>query len=790
MLLLLAASAATSDTVNLQAYHSPGSADTLELPVLPIAGVATPSWQPASLPVIGPGTHDLSRVTVRLDTLEQADLLSGRLNDLVESGRAGAELTVGVIEQLATLVVSFDPALRAQALASIEGVLDELALTGVSVDPVPVARALVTTPNDPFWSLQWGMETVGAPEVWSRTVGSSDIVIAVIDTGVNVVSELAGRVLPGWDFVDNDDDAADPHGHGTMSATVIAAAGNNGAGIAGVCWQCRILPVRVLGTDGTGTYDDIAAGIVYAADQGVDVINLSLGGPTSSQMLDEAVAYARDQGVLVVASAGNDNVTTPFWPAASPGALSVAGSDESDLKYSWSNYGTWVDVAAPGCNPAQDESAAYVWYCGTSSAGPVVAGIAALALSDSPALSGDALHDLIISSSVAVTYVSAGRVDAAALMTAIDAANTPADVIAPAAVFLAPGPGQHLRGQMTFSASVSDDVAVTGLELWSGSTLLAVGDPATGEAALDTSVLADGPVTLRWRAYDAAGNVGVVQRSFVVDNTAPSLLFGTPQASTSHSGWVTATPQVTDVNLRRVELWVGGVPSSTAWQAPWSSVFDSRLLADGPVELRFRAHDRAGNVSVVSRQVVVSNTEPAPQIDWPNPGRVVRGDVGVNPSAVTVAPVASSTLLVDGVEVASWPYLPQIATWDTRGHAGGRAELEFRVTDQAGNTAFSPARVVEVDNTPPQIAVLTPNPGGELSSGSSVTAEILDPAGLRRAELWIGAELVVVIDTFSGSTVTFTLPGTVEVSGQQLLRVVAFDAVGNRSMVGRVAVFP
>jgi subtilisin family serine protease len=244
---------------------------------------------------------------------------------------------------------------------------------------------LDTTPNDPAWPDQWGLRTAGFPKAWDVTRGSKDVVVAVLDTGVDKNHpELKGGLVPGRDIVNNDSDPADDNGHGTAVAGIVAARGNNGIGLAGACWACLVMPVKVLGKDGTGTTADVAAGLIWAADHGAKVINLSLGSPGTTAALSEAVDYAERKDVVVVAAAGNSSASTPFYPAADGSVIGVAASNESDQLYSWSNRGAWVQVTAPGCNDAPWPGGGYVSFCGTSSAAPLVAGIAALVRSAKP----------------------------------------------------------------------------------------------------------------------------------------------------------------------------------------------------------------------------------------------------------------------------------------------------------------------------------------------------------------------------------------------------------------------
>jgi len=282
-----------------------------------------------------------------------------------------------------------------------------------------VVEKLDTTPNDTYWAQQWGLRRIGLPTAWDQTRGAAGVVVAVLDTGVDASQpDLAGAVLPGFNVIANNTDTSDVEGHGTSVAGVIAARSNNTAGVAGICWTCSILPVKILGDDGTGDMATLATGIVRAADAGARVINMSLGGPAGSATLDQAISYAVAKNAVLVAAAGNNGVETPFYPAANPNVISVAATDENDQLYSWSNRGTWVNVTAPGCDPATAPGARYVNFCGTSAAAPVVAGLAALTVSAQPT-AGRADVMRAITQSTDPLQSLPGRIDAPKSLTAI-----------------------------------------------------------------------------------------------------------------------------------------------------------------------------------------------------------------------------------------------------------------------------------------------------------------------------------------------------------------------------------
>ncbi|SDJ82617.1 S8 family peptidase [Sediminibacillus albus] len=237
------------------------------------------------------------------------------------------------------------------------------------------------TPNDTYYSnYQYGPQNTYTNYAWDITRGSSGTEIAVLDTGVDYNHpDLDSKTIRGYDFVDNDYTPMDLNGHGTHVAGTAAAETNNGAGIAGMAPNTRILAVRVLDANGSGSLNDIADGIRYAADNGAEVINLSLGCNCDTQTLENAVNYAWNQGSVVVAAAGNDGVSTTFEPASYHNVIAVGAVDRNDRRASFSNYGTWVDVTAPGVDIAATvPNNGYSYMSGTSMASPHVAGLAGL----------------------------------------------------------------------------------------------------------------------------------------------------------------------------------------------------------------------------------------------------------------------------------------------------------------------------------------------------------------------------------------------------------------------------
>ncbi|MCX5750807.1 MAG: S8 family serine peptidase [Candidatus Saganbacteria bacterium] len=243
------------------------------------------------------------------------------------------------------------------------------------------------TPNDPYLSQQWGITKIAAENGWGIYSGSSTEIIAVVDTGVSYIHEdlTGGKVLLGHDYVNGDDDPTDDNGHGTHISGIAGAITDNNKGIAGINWLAKILAIKVLDSTGHGSTVNVALGVREAADRPAGIINLSLGETTASSVLEDACTYAYNKGCVIVAAAGNSGSSSPFYPAAYTNVIAVAATDQSDKRAVWggesSNYGTWVDISAPGTDiysTTYNSPTSYGLKSGTSMAAPFVSGLAAL----------------------------------------------------------------------------------------------------------------------------------------------------------------------------------------------------------------------------------------------------------------------------------------------------------------------------------------------------------------------------------------------------------------------------
>lgn len=316
-------------------------------------------------------------------------------------------------------------------------------------------------PNDYYYSRQWWHTKINSPGAWDITTGNSSVIVAVCDTGVQADHPdlAANMMLPGLNTVDNTTNTSPILAHGTSVAGCVAAIGNNGMGVAGLGWRVKILPVRVSNAANGDAYgSDITEGITWAADQGAKVVNVSYSN-MSSPATDAAAQYLRSKGGLLVVAAANDGLLQNYVDYAS--FISVGATDSSDNRTSWSNYGTFIDVVAPGDSIITLWTGSSYGDCyGTSFSSPIVAGLAALIYSVNPSFTPAQVENFIFGSCADLgapgddDVYGHGRIDAAA---AVTAAKNFANNLAPVAVATATPTSGQVPLTVSFSGAGSSD---------------------------------------------------------------------------------------------------------------------------------------------------------------------------------------------------------------------------------------------------------------------------------------------------------------------------------------------
>ena len=498
-----------------------------------------------------------------------------------------------------------------QECAAIEALRRNPQVTFAELDYAAQATDVIT-PTDPGWASQWGPAKIQAPLAWGVVTDTSNIVIAIVDSGLQLNHEdLASGVwtnadeipnngldddhngyiddLHGWHFYHTwngsafdaaeDANVQDDFGHGTHVAGIAAAATNNGVGIAGIAGGARLMPVKALDRYGNGWYSDIAAGIVYAADNGARLINLSLGGSPDSQTLRAAVDYARSRGALVIAATGNSGGVV-FYPAAYDPVLAVAATDANDDRAYFSNYGPPVDLAAPGADifstwchadPIAGTCAGSYYFSksGTSMAAPHVTGVAALVWSRWPNLTATEVISKLLDTADDVgdvgpdPYTGWGRLNAYLAVTRIDPQP---DVWVTVA---APASGQPL-GLLTYTIRYGNRGGAAAQGVWITDTL-PVGVIATSQTSwpIGTIDSGAGPYTLTLPVTIAVGGVTLTN---VVDiypadgNAADSgqaVTFAGLSAAASFS--VSATDVAVAENITFTNTSIGTEPLTARW---------------------------------------------------------------------------------------------------------------------------------------------------------------------------------------------------------------------------------
>ncbi len=625
------------------------------------------------------GTRPMERVVVRwrsghasIAAGDRTAHLSAALPGLRKAADVGDDTTAYWLPVARTGTAAMA---ELHALAAVGGVAQVAPDVRVTADLIPNDTYYASYQSDLF-----GTYGIDAPAAWDITTGSGSVTVAVIDTGITTHSELAPRVLPGYDFISDpetandgdgrDADASDPGDwvtaaeqtpdcpaedsswHGTHVAGTIGAAGNNGAGVAGIAWSTSILPVRVLGKCG-GYLSDIDSAIRWAAGGSVPgvppnahparVLNLSLGGPGSCDPVTQsAIDDATALGAVVVVAAGNSGADLAgFSPASCSGVIVVTATTSAGQRASFSNDGSGATIAAPGVSIASTWNSgtttpggeAYAQMSGTSMATPHVSGVAALALAVDPALTPTQVRSLIVDHARAfapdgsptgcqTVGCGAGIVDAAAVVEAAASVTPPADTTPPSVASFAPTTGSPFGGT-TVQFSLQFSEPVTGLA--AGDFAVAgtaggcsVGAPSGSSASYAVSVsgCSAGTVALRLNAgtvRDGAGNPGpttaLTTAAITIDRTGPVT-----------TGPVTTLRTGARVNRSALPIrltWSGtdtggaGVASyqvarSTDGGSTWATIatgltlpsISTTVTASGTVRFEVRAIDRAGNSGV------------------------------------------------------------------------------------------------------------------------------------------------------------------------------------------------
>jgi thermitase len=465
------------------------------------------------------------------------------------------------------------------------------------------------TPNDPWYVDQWHLKKIGAPAAWSTTTGSSNVIIAILDSGVDGTHpDLAPNMVPGWNVYNNNSNSADVLGHGTSVAGAAIAASNNNNGVASVAWGCRIMPIRVSDLTGYAPYSNMAAGLTWAADHGARVANLSYGA-TNSSTVKSAAQYFQSKGGVVTMSAGNQS----SFDASpdNPYVLTVSATDPNDLLASFSNTGNNVDLSAPGTTIRTTAlGGTYQAVAGTSVSAPIVAGVAALVISTKPNLTGSQIQDILklsaddLGANGPDPIYGSGRVNAAQAV-ALAGGGT-VDSTPPSISISSPSGGAIVSGGITVSVSATDNVGVASVSLTIDGVARGTDSSSPYAFQWDTTTTTNGLHVLTATASDAAGNATSYSATVTVSNSLPPMdtipptetITSPVEGATLPANASIYVNAVDNVGVVRNELYVDGVLVSSSTSAPFTTKWNTRKARAGAHVLQCKAYDAAGNVGL------------------------------------------------------------------------------------------------------------------------------------------------------------------------------------------------
>jgi thermitase len=479
--------------------------------------------------------------------------------------------------------------------------------------------------NDPYIGSEWHIGKIGADQAWTTSQGAG-VTIAILDSGIDVTHpDLQPNLVAGFNVYGNNTDVSDVCGHGSAVAGSAAARGNNGVGVAGVAGQAKIMPVRIAYLNTVSNtcyayYSTIADGLTYAADHGARVANVSYSGVAASAAIQSAAQYLKNKGGLLFVSAGNKGIDEGVAPTTT--MVPVSATDSYDGKASWSSFGNFVALAAPGAGIwTTSRGGMYQAWNGTSFASPVAAGVAALMMSAQPALDGKEIEQLMYSTAVDLGAVGRdplfghGRVDAAAAVRAAAAAVSTVDTQAPIASITSPSASVSVSGVIAVGVAATDNVSVARVELSVNGTVVAVDNSASPSFSWDTKNVPNGMASLVAVAFDAAGNAGssaavAVNVANVIavpakDTVAPQVTINNPVAG-SVSGTVGISISATDnsgaAGISQI-LYIDGVQKARGSGSSLAYSWNTRKSAAGVHTIQVVAKDAANNSTTATVQV-------------------------------------------------------------------------------------------------------------------------------------------------------------------------------------------
>jgi hypothetical protein len=675
--------------------------------------------------------------------------------------------TSSVLPQLGVHLVKLPPNVDEEVwVEAIKG-LEEVEF--VELDSILKPAAL--TPNDPTWTMgtQWALSKIGLPDAWSITTGSSAVTIAIIDSGVQPDNpELQAKMVPGWNVVLNNANTNDSYGHGTQVAGVAAAITNNGLGLAGVCWGCLIMPIRIVDPWGITTASSTAAGITWAADHGIKIANLSARA-TGNATMSLAAQYLWNKGGILITASGDS------FPASNvpdnPYILEVGSTDRYDAIYPWSNIGPYVDLVAPGCGATVTMGATNYGFCGTSYSAPIVSGVAALMLSVNSSLTPLQITNILKKTAVDLgptgcdsTY-GCGRIDALAAVQAAIGAVSKVDTSTALTCSLNPS---MVGTAVTFSATISPAIATGTVTFSNGATSIGTGTLVAGVATVSTSTLPAGSssITANYSGdskYNNSASAALSQN--VTTNKTATSTSVTSNLNPSNSGQlVTLTATVSPASATGTITFQDGAVSlgSSPVIGGRATFVASNLPVGGHSITAGYAGDSNDNASMSAPLAQTVNTVSKINVITTVSSNVNPSIIGqpiVLTATVSVASATGTVAFQDGpMTLGSSPLIAGKATFATSNLAVGGHSITAAYSGDSndnGNVSAPLAQSVNTVSKANVITTVTSNPNPSTAGQSiSLTASI-SPVSATGAITFMDGSAVLGTSVLNGGRAAF-----------------------------------
>ena len=500
--------------------------------------------------------------------------------------------------------------------------------------PNYIYRAL-KTPNDTYYSSQWGMSKIAAEQAWDLSTGEAlTVQVAVVDTGVNYNHEdLSGRVVLGYNYIADNNNPMDDNGHGTHIAGVIGAVTNNAKGVAGLNWNAKILAIKALDYLGRGSSVDVMNGVKYAADDpATKIINMSFGQYSEDYYVRSGMEYAYAKGCSLVAAAGNEDVEDPIYPAAYSYVIGVSATDQNDKRSVWSsdqasNYGTWVDISAPGTAIYSTWLSGYRNNQGTSMATPFICGVAALLLSKNPTWDQTQIKSRLENTSDPIDALNpgfAGKLGKGRL-------NAAKALGVPTSILTDPVSGSYQSGTIAVAGTATAvDFSYYNIILIGPATtetLYSSSSPVVGGTLynFNTAARTDGIYTLKLEAVSSEPYTTEATVTFTIDNTPPTAEITSPLQGATIEGAVSISGKASDANFEYYTLdysqdgayylliLSSSIPQNSGLLGSWNT-----YNLSGNYVLRLRVKDLAGHISTSLKNVqIIKQTSSPPEVSTP-----------------------------------------------------------------------------------------------------------------------------------------------------------------------------